>query len=107
VGLVGGLRKRYFIGNNSKLQKLPENAHAAKLQSHHDSPGAFPGVGPRGRVHLVMMPDDHFPRKNAWLSGQRKAEKCESTEKKTHFGSFLGDVLRTLCWAALVSRNEC
>jgi hypothetical protein len=33
--LVGGTRGRHFSGTNFKPQKLLENAHAAKRQSHH------------------------------------------------------------------------
>jgi hypothetical protein len=43
--LVGGTRQRRFDGTNLKPRKLLENAHAAKRQSHHYSPGALPGVG--------------------------------------------------------------
>jgi len=32
--LVGGTRQRHFDGTNFKPRKLPENAHAAKQQSH-------------------------------------------------------------------------
>ena len=40
-----GTRQRHFAGTNSKPRKVLENAHAAKRQSHHDSPGVRPGVG--------------------------------------------------------------
>src|SRR5215216_297281 len=43
--LVGGVRERHFHGTNFKPRKLLENAHAAKRQSHRDSPDALPGVG--------------------------------------------------------------
>jgi hypothetical protein len=36
---VGGTRERHFAGTNFKPHKLPENAHAAKRQSHHASLG--------------------------------------------------------------------
>src|SRR5829696_3441238 len=34
-----GTRQRHFDGINSKPHKPPENAHAAKLQSHHHGSG--------------------------------------------------------------------
>ena|SRR5215216_1054349 len=43
--LMGGTRSRYFMGISLKPPKVPENAHAAQRQSHHDSPGALPGIG--------------------------------------------------------------
>ena len=43
--LVGGTRPSHFAGANFKPRKTLENAHAAKQQSHHASPGVRPGVG--------------------------------------------------------------
>jgi hypothetical protein len=33
------------LSESTSSHAMPKNAHAAKLQSHHDSPGALPGVG--------------------------------------------------------------
>jgi hypothetical protein len=60
---------------------------------------------PKGQLHLVMMAYHHFPRQNASLSIQRILKICQFFEKKTHFGQFLGAVLRTLCWAAFFKNN--
>jgi len=49
--LVGGTRERHYDGTSPKPRKLPENAHAAKQQSHHYSPGVlYRGSGAKCRV---------------------------------------------------------
>jgi hypothetical protein len=38
-------RQRHSDGTNNKPHKLPDCPKGVRTQSHHDSPGALPGVG--------------------------------------------------------------
>lgn len=85
-------------GTNFQPRKLPDCPEGVRtLQS--SSPTIMTPVlaEGRGRVHLGMMAGDHFPRKNAWLTPPGMCEKYRFSEKRTHFGQFLGAVLRTQC----------
>ena len=54
-----GTRQCHFTGTNLKPPKLPENAHAAKQQSHHSDPDVRAG----GCVERLMRDDNTFRTK--------------------------------------------
>ena len=74
------------------LHELPSNSRALPVWSRCPS---------EGQVHLRRMAGDHFPRENVLTCRRRCGEKKRWFKKKGSFSRFLGDVLRTLCWASI------
>jgi hypothetical protein len=76
---------------------VPKTAHAVPAGGSPTTQAQMHVVGVR--VHLGKMAGNHFPRENVSLSTQGMCKKVWFFKKKAHFSRFLGDVLRTLCWA--------
>src|SRR4030095_15294684 len=94
---------RWWAGRDNAILSEPTSSHANCLKtrreaSHHASPGALC----RGSSAPWHDGGRSFSTKERFAVYTRIGGKWRFFKKKAHFWQFPGDVLRTLCWAAIL-----